>query len=139
MGTRSGDIDTAIVPYIMEKENMDIGRVMDLLNKESGLLGISGISNDMREIIDSAKENKRAGLALDIFIYRIKKYIGSYAAVMGGVDAVIFTGGIGENQPDLMKEICRDVVAQDVKVLIIPTDEELMIAGDTYNIAKGTL
>ena len=137
MGTRSGDIDPAIIPYIMEKENIDVDAAMDLLNKKSGLLGISGISNDMRELIKAKDTDKRARFAIDIFSYRIKKYIGSYTAIMGRVDAVVFTGGIGENQPELMKEICHDVVAHDVKVLIIPTDEELMIARDTYSIVKG--
>ena len=138
MGTRSGDIDPAIVPYIMKKEGMAIDEVIELLNKKSGLLGISGISNDMRELIKSEKLNKRARLALDIFIYRIKKYIGSYTAVMGGVDAVVFTGGIGEHHPRLMRRISKGIVAKHVKLLIIPTDEELMIARDTYEIAKST-
>lgn len=138
MGTRSGDIDPAIVAYIMEKENIPIDKMIDLLNKESGLLGVSGISNDMREIISSAEGNKKAKLALDIFIYRIKKYIGSYVAALGGeIDAVVFTGGIGENQPDLMKTISKDAITSTVEILIIPTDEELMIARDTYNIVKG--
>lgn len=138
MGTRSGDIDPAIVPYIMEKENIAVDKMIDLLNKESGLLGISGISNDMREIISSAEGNEKAKLALDIFIYRIKKYIGSYVAVLdGAVDAVVFTGGISENQPDLMKRISNDAITSTVEILIIPTDEELMIARDTYNIVKG--
>jgi len=136
MGTRSGDIDPAIVPYIMEKENMDVNRVVELLNKESGLLGVSGISNDMREIVKNAKSNKKAKLALDIFKRRIKKYIGSYIAIMSGVDAVVFTGGIGENHPNIMKDICKDVISKKVKVLSIPTDEELMIARDTYKICK---
>jgi len=134
MGTRSGDIDPAIVPYIMEKENMDVERVVELLNKESGLLGVSGLSNDMREIVREIKRNKKAALALDIFTHRIKKYIGAYTGIMAGVDAIVFTGGIGENHPDLMKEICKDTVLKKVKVLSIPTDEELMIARDTYSI-----
>jgi len=134
MGTRSGDLDPAIVPYIMEKERIDAGSVIDLLNKKSGLLGISGISNDMREIIKAKNNSKKAQIALDIFVYRIKKYIGAYAGIMAGVDAVVFTGGIGENHPKLMREICKDIVGPKVKALIIPTDEELMIARDTYNI-----
>lgn len=136
MGTRSGDIDAAIIPYIMQKENMDVSGVMELLNKKSGLLGVSGVSNDMREIIKEKKQNKRAALAFDIFAHRIKKYIGAYTGVMGGVDAVVFTGGIGENQPDLMKEICKDVVLPKTRILSIHTDEELMIARDTYNCLR---
>jgi len=134
MGTRSGDLDPAIIPYIMEKEGVDINAVMDLLNKKSGLLGVSEISNDMREILKNKEKNKKAKLALEIFSYRIKKYIGAYAGIMGGVDAIVFTGGIGENNTNLVKEIYKGVVAKNVKVLIITTDEELMIARDTYRI-----
>ena len=137
MGTRSGDLDPAIVPYIMEKENIDAEKAVELLNKESGLLGLSGISNDMREIIKEKKRSKKARLALDVFAYRIKKYIGAYRGIMGGVDAVVFTGGIGENHPDLVKDICKGLFARDVKILSIPTDEELMIARDTLSIASG--
>lgn len=136
MGTRSGDLDPAIIPYVMEKENIGVNAVMEILNKKSGLLGVSGLSNDMRELMKAKAENKRAGLALDIFIYRIKKYIGSYAGVMSGCDAVIFTGGIGENNPGLIEKICKGVVSKDTKALVIPTDEELMIARDTYKIAE---
>ena len=135
MGTRSGDLDPAVIPYIMEKENLDISSVMDLLNKKSGLLGVSEISNDMREILKAKDRNKKAKLALDIFIYRIQKYIGAYSGIMSGVEAVVFTGGIGENNPGMIKEICKGVVSKSAKVLIIPTDEELMIARDTYRIA----
>jgi acetate kinase len=134
MGTRSGDIDPAIVPYSMEKENIDVNKMIELLNKESGLLGISGISNDMREIVRESRYDKKAKLALDIFVYRIKKYIGAYTAILGRVDALVFTGGIGENQPRLVKEICRGVVGSKTKILVIPTDEELMIGRDTYGI-----
>ncbi len=134
MGTRSGDIDPAIIPYIMQKENIDVDRAVELLNKESGLLGLSEVSNDMREIIKQMPHNKKAKRALDVFAYRIKKYIGAYAGVMAGADAVVFTGGIGENHPDLMKEICKGVVADKTKVLIVPTDEELMIGRDTYAV-----
>lgn len=133
MGTRSGDIDPAIVPYIMEKEHIAVDEVIDLLNKESGLLGISGVSNDMREIVKARRNgNVRAKLALDIFIYRIKKYISAYTGIMSGVDAVVFTGGIGENQPGIVGEICKGILAKPVKMLTIPTDEELMIGRDTY-------
>jgi len=134
MGTRSGDLDPAIIPYIMEKENIDVNAAMEILNKKSGLLGVSGLSNDMRELMKEKAGNKKVKLALDIFIYRIKKYIGSYAGVMSGCDAVIFTGGIGENNPGLIEEICKGVISKDTKALVIPTDEELMIARDTYRI-----
>lgn len=134
MGTRSGDIDPAIIPYIMQKQGMDVNGVMELLNKKSGLLGVSGISNDMREILKEKKQNKRAELAFDIFAHRIKKYIGAYAGIMSGVDAVVFTGGIGENQADSMKDICKGVVPAETRILSIPTDEELMIARDAYSL-----
>ncbi|MBU1887724.1 MAG: acetate kinase [Candidatus Omnitrophica bacterium] len=136
MGTRSGDIDPAIIPYIMEKENIDINAAMGMLNKKSGLLGISGISNDMREIIKAIRSSKKARLALDMFIYRIKKYIGAYVGILKKVDAVVFTGGIGENYAGLMKKTCKGVVPKNSKILIIPTDEELMIARDTYNLVS---
>lgn len=136
MGTRSGDIDPAIIPYIMKKEGISIEDALEMLNKKSGLLGISGISNDMREIIKSSRSNKMARLALDMFIYRIKKYIGAYAAILKKVDAVVFTGGIGENQPGLMRKICKGVISKYSKTLIIPTDEELMIARDTYSLVR---
>lgn len=136
MGTRSGDLDPAIVPYIMEKENIDAEGVIDVLNKESGLLGLSGISNDMREIVKKKRSSKRAQLAFEIFVYRIKKYISAYRGIMGRVDAVVFTGGIGENQPDLVKDICKGLLAPDVRILSIPTDEELMIARDTLSIVS---
>ncbi|MEE8317630.1 MAG: acetate kinase, partial [Candidatus Omnitrophota bacterium] len=134
MGTRSGDVDPAIVPYIMQKENIDVSEAIELLNKESGLLGLSGISNDMREIIKRKESNKRARLALDIFAHRIKKYIGAYTGIMAGVDAIVFTGGIGENQPGLIKEISKGIATRKTKILVVPTDEELMIARDTYSL-----
>ena len=138
MGTRSGDIDPAIIPYLMQKEGVGIDRAMELLNKESGLLGLSGISNDMREIKREARRgNKKATLALDIFAYRIKKYVSAYNGIMGGADAVVFTGGIGENHQALMRKICKGIFGPKTKVLIVPTDEELMIARDTYSIASG--
>jgi len=138
MGTRSGDIDPAAVLYIMEKEGMTPSRINDMLNKESGLLGISGISNDMRDLTKAIKNN-RARLAIEIFIYRIKKYIGAYQAAMGGLDAVIFTAGISENNPWLVKRVAKElkrVVSGKVKFLVIPTNEELLIAKDTYSIIK---
>lgn len=138
MGTRCGDIDPALVTYIMRKKRFSISQIDDILNKASGLKGISGISNDMRQLQDKAKiGNKRAKLALDIFIYRIKKYIGAYAAIMGGVDALVFTAGIGENQKRIRKKICEGIFShlkKSPKILVIPTDEELMIARQTYNL-----
>ncbi|MCX5688165.1 MAG: acetate kinase [Candidatus Omnitrophica bacterium] len=136
MGTRSGDMDPAIIPYLMEKENIDVNQVIEILNKKSGLLGVSELTNDMRELIKERGNNKKVKLALDIFIYRIKKYIGSYMAIMSGCDAVIFTGGIGENNPGIVEEICKGVILKDTSILMIPTDEELMIARDTYCISK---
>ncbi|MFA6609554.1 MAG: acetate kinase [Candidatus Omnitrophota bacterium] len=143
MGTRSGDIDPAVVLYITEKERVSLHRVNDILNKESGLLGISGVSNDVRDLLKSASKNtengKRSAIALEIFAYRIKKYIGAYQAAMGGLDAVIFTGGIGENNPWLVNGIARDlkkVTPKKAKFLVIPTNEELFIARDTFKIIK---
>ena len=143
MGTRSGDLDPAAVLYILEKENLSLNRVNDILNKESGLLGISGVSNDMRDILKGmrgvGRTADRCRLAIDIFIYRIKKYIGAYQAAMGGLDAVIFTAGISENNPWLIKRIERElkgVVLKKAEFLMIPTNEELLIAKDTYEIIK---
>ena len=162
MGTRSGDLDPAILPFLAQEENLNLREVVALLNKKSGLLGISGVSNDMREVQQAASGgNRRAQLALDIFAYRVKKYIGAYMAVLGRLDAVVFTGGIGENAPGVRAAICSDMaeigieldvarnedpkakgsrrVSTDrskVKVLIVPTDEEAMIATDTLEIAK---
>ena len=110
MGTRSGDIDGGVVTFIMDKEEIDFSALNTLINKHSGLLGISGISSDMREIETAAAEgNERAVLALKMYDYRIKKYIGSYAAAMGGVDIVVFTGGIGENGWETRENICTDL------------------------------
>ena len=161
MGTRSGDIDGGAVTFIMEKEGLNATGISNLLNKKSGLAGISCISSDMREVASAAKEgNKRAQLALDMYFYRIKKYIGAYAAAMGGVDVILFTGGVGENQADCREIACsgleymgvkidHDVnnatrgeeaiistADSKVKVVIIPTDEELMIASDTMDLLK---
>lgn len=140
MGTRCGDIDPALVTYIMHKKKLSIAQIEDILNKDSGLKGVSGISNDMRVLKSKARfKNKRAKLAIDIFIYRIKKYIGAYTAVMPGCDALVFTGGIGENQDRIRKEIIKGVFSQLKKkprVLVIPTDEELMIARKTYELTK---
>ena len=141
MGTRCGDIDPALVSFIMQKKSFDAGKVEDMLNKKSGLLGISGISNDMR-ILEQlrAKGHKRALLAIEVFAYRIRKYIGAYTAIMGGLDALVFTAGIGENQANVRKRICRGLFAHLKKrprVLIIPTDEELMIARQAHALIKG--
>ena len=158
MGTRSGDIDPAIVTYIREKENLEQGVANEILNKKSGMLGISGVSSDFRDIEAAAEEgNERAMLALKVFAQRVKFYIGGYIAEMNGVDAIVFTAGVGENDLGMRDIICNEmgnlgikldlvknkvrgkemvISAEDskVKVLLIPTNEELMIARDTYNI-----
>ena len=158
MGTRSGDIDPAIVTYIREKENLEQGVANEILNKKSGMLGISGVSSDFRDIEAAAEEgNERAMLALKVFAQRVKFYIGGYIAEMNGVDAIVFTAGVGENDMGMRDIICNEmgnlgikldlvknkvrgkemVISADdskVKVLLIPTNEELMIARDTYNI-----
>jgi acetate kinase len=160
MGTRSGDFDPAILFYLSDK-GYSIEELNNMCNKQSGILGISGVSNDMRNLREQAKlGNERAKLAFDIFCYRIKKYIGTYTAVLGRVDALVFTGGIGENVPDVRAQICEnleqigikiDSAANEktirreglissaesrVKVYCIPTNEELAIAGDTFRLAK---
>ena len=161
MGTRSGDLDAGILEYLMHKHNMDIDQMLNVLNKKSGVLGISGVSSDFRDLEKARDEgNQRAALALDAFQYGVKKLIGSYAAAMGGVAAVIFTAGVGENgaadrkaivsglefmgiQIDDEKNSKRgeeiDVSTDDakVRVLVIPTNEELMIAMDTAALVKG--
>jgi acetate kinase len=138
MGTRCGDIDPALIPYLMHKKKLDVEGIERVLNKESGLKGISGISNDMRTLTEHARKgNPRARLALQVFIYRIGKYIGAYVAAMGGCDAIIFTGGIGENQKDVRTEACRGILnclKKRPKVLVIPTNEELMISLQTYKV-----
>jgi acetate kinase len=140
MGTRCGDIDPALVTYIMRREKLGIDQIEDVLNKNSGLKGISGISNDMRILYKKAKQgNKRAKLAIEIFVYRIKKYIGAYITLMGGLDVLVFTAGIGENQERIRKMICQgslSCLAKKPNVLVIPTDEELMIARQTYKLVK---
>jgi acetate kinase len=161
MGTRSGDVDPGAISYIMEKEHMGTKGITTLLNKFSGVLGISGISSDMREIQTAIeKGDKRAELAMNMYNYRIKKYVGSYAAILGGMDILVFTGGVGENQAVTRSEVCKNmefmgieldeelnnsVRAQEVviskptskvKVVIIPTDEELTIARDTEEILR---
>ncbi len=160
MGTRSGDIDTSIILYVMAKEGLNYSEANTLLNKHSGLQGISGVSSDMREVIKEMNEgNKKAKLAFDIFCYRVKKYVGSYIAALGGLDALVFTGGIGENSPDIRKAICENleclgiefdksansskdkekaitVAKSPVTVFVIPTNEELMIAIETKEVVK---
>lgn len=140
MGTRCGDIDPALVTYIMHKQKLDIHSMDNILNKESGLKGISGVSNDMRELEAAIRKgNKRAALAIEIFIYRIKKYIGAYTAVMGGCDILVFTAGIGEHQKDVREKACKGTFAhlkKPPKVLVVPTDEELMIARKTYQLVR---
>jgi acetate kinase len=155
MGTRSGDLDAGVLTYIMEKENVGSQAISTIVNKYSGVLGVSGVSSDMREIDDAiSKGDERAKLALEIYNYRIKKYIGSYAAALGGVDILVFTGGVGENQMGIRASVCeglefmgikidpkknktrgREVIISSddssVAVVVIPTDEELMIASDT--------
>jgi acetate kinase len=140
MGTRSGDIDVAAVFHLMQKENLSIAQMDEILNRKSGLLGVSGIGNDMREIKREAeKGNKLAKLALEMFIYRIEKYIGAYYLVLGGADAVCFTAGIGENNPEMIShfhKVIRKIASNKTKVLVVKTDEELMIATLTYNLLK---
>lgn len=145
MGTRSGDIDPALVLYLMEKERLTPPGINDILNKKSGLLGVSGVGNDMRDLRAAARGKgaraRRAALAIEIFIYRIEKYIGAYQAAMGGLDAVVFTAGIGENNPWLVARIRKDLkraVGARTKFMVVPTDEELLIARDTYEIITTT-
>ncbi|HEY0321541.1 MAG TPA: acetate kinase [Pyrinomonadaceae bacterium] len=164
MGTRSGDIDPAIVDFVSAKEGLSPQEVETLLNKQSGLIGISGLTNDMRELLAEASENndRRARLAIEIFCYRVKKYIGAYLAAMGGADAIVFTGGIGENSPEVRALICEGlewlglvldeeqnrahtlgregiISRQDARLAayVIPTDEELLIARDTVRSVRG--
>ena len=163
MGTRSGDMDPSVILYIMAKEGLSLSEANTLLNKHSGLIGISGESSDMREIEEAVGEgNKKAKYAFDVFTYRIKKYIGAYAAAMGGLDAVVFTGGIGENSITVRHDACSNleflgikldeeanknvkgeckISAADSKVSIlrIPTNEELVIALDTEEIVSEEL
>ncbi len=163
MGTRCGDLDPAIVSYIREKENLPFGQVNEILNKKSGVLGISGVSSDFRDLEDAAAEgNERAQLALKVFSHRVRFYIGAYIAEMNGVDAIVFTAGLGENSINMRDIICNDlgnlgikldlvknrirgkeaIISRDdspVKVILIPTNEELMIARDTVDIVTGKM
>lgn len=159
MGTRSGDVDAGIISFIMEKENIGTQAISTLVNKHSGLLGVSGVSSDMRELRAAISDgNERARLAFNMFAYRIKKYIGAYAAALGGVDILMFTGGIGENVDPIREMVCEDMEFMGIKidtaknkeihgdeavistpdskvtVMVVPTDEEFMIASDTMEI-----
>lgn len=160
MGTRSGTIDPAVISFIMQKENMSVKEINDYLNKKSGVLGISGVSSDFRDIQTAAEHgNNRAKLAIEIFCYRVKKYIGEYAAVINGLDAIIFTAGVGENNDVVRKKVLTgleymgvdvdwdknmtkgreiDISTSNAKVrtLVIPTNEELTIARETMKIVK---
>jgi len=163
MGTRSGDLDPAILDFVSAKEGMALRDLDLMLNKQSGLLGVSGLTADMRELLAEEAEHgdRRARLAIDIFCYRIKKYLGAYLAAMNGADAVIFAGGIGENSPDVRRRICQgldwlgiglddsrnnalvgaegriDAKGSRVELWVIPTDEELLIARDTWRVVTG--
>ena len=161
MGTRSGSCDPAVVQFIANNDHMTVNEVLTMMNKQSGLMGISGLSSDMRDIDKAADEgNERAALARDMLHYGIKKYIGSYAAAMGGVDIIVFTAGIGENGPELRESVMKDmewmgakldveknkvrgkeaVISTDdskVTICVIPTNEEIMIARDTKELVEG--
>ena len=137
MGTRCGDIDPQIIVYLQREKRFTINRIDEIMNRESGLKGISGLSNDMRKL--SKSKSNRARLAIDIFVHRIRKYIGAYIGILQKVDAVIFTAGIGENRPRIRNMICKGLFSnlkQRPKVLVIPADEELMIARKTYGVIK---
>jgi acetate kinase len=163
MGTRSGDLDPAILDFVSAKEGLSLRDMDSLLNKQSGLLGVSGLTPDMRELLAEVDDNgdRRARLAIDLFCYRVKKYLGAYLAAMNGADAIVFAGGIGENSPDIRRQICAgldwlgisvddarnqaligaegriDVDGARVQLWVIPTDEELLIARDTWRVVTG--
>jgi acetate kinase len=159
MGTRCGDVDAGALSFIMDKEGLNAAGLSDLINKQSGVMGLSNISSDMREIEAAIEEgDKKAILTMNVFNYRIKKYIGAYAAALGGLDILVFTGGVGENQWSTRTEVCRDMEFMGIKldeakndhmrgkemvistpdskvtVIVVPTDEELTIAKDTLEI-----
>jgi acetate kinase len=163
MGTRSGDIDPAILDFLAVKEGMTVHQLESMLNKQSGLIGISGLTNDMRELLEEARENndRRARLAIEIFCYRARKYVGAYLAAMNGADAIVFTGGIGENAPEIRSLICKgfewagleldaernagctlgaegliSTESSRLAAYVIPTDEELLIARDTVRSVR---
>jgi acetate kinase len=164
MGTRSGDLDPAILDFIGVKEGLSSREVELMLNKQSGLLGVSGLTSDMRELLaeEEANDDRRARLAIDLFCHRARKYIGAYLATMNGADAILFAGGIGENSPEIRARICADLswlgIAVDaernaalvggsegrfdaagsrVELWVVPTDEELLIARDTWRVVTG--
>jgi len=165
MGTRSGDLDPAILDFIAEKEGMTIREVDSMLNMQSGLLGLSGLTGNMRELLEEEARNgdRRARLAIDVFCYRVRKYIGAYLAAMNGADAVVFAGGIGENSATIRERICAgldwlgisidvaknialpggegriDKAGSRVQLWVIPTDEELLIARDTWRVVTGAI
>ncbi|MCT7649482.1 acetate kinase [Aliarcobacter butzleri] len=161
MGTRSGDIDPGIIPYLMDKKGMNTHQIIDYLNKKSGILGVSGISSDLREIISAANDgDQRAQVTIDMMCNRVKKYVCSYAGLLGGVDAICFTAGIGENSDIVREKVCHNLEFMGVeidkdknqiknhqireinkessktKIFVIPTNEELVIAQDTFNLVK---
>lgn len=163
MGTRSGDVDPAVLQYLIEKEGFSSSQIDTILNKQSGLLGISGLTNDMRELLAEEQENndRRARLAIEIFVHRVRKYIGAYLAEMNGADAIVFAGGIGENSAEIRGRICRDMEwcgltldaaanqeltggkegrmsteRSKLHAFVIPTDEELLIARDTVRLIE---
>ena len=163
MGSRSGDLDPAIVDFVSAKEGLSPREVDSMLNKQSGLIGVSGLTSDMRELLAEVKENgdRRAQLAIDLFCQRVKKYLGAYLATMNGADAVVFAGGIGENSPEIRSRICAgldwlgiradntrnnalvgaegrfDADGSRIALWVIPTDEELLIARDTWRVVTG--
>jgi len=155
MGSRSGDVDPGVLLYLSQQKKMTAEQIDDLLNTQSGLLGVSGISEDMRDLLAKETSDPRAAQAIDLFCYRAKKYVGAYAAVLGGLDVLVFTGGIGENAAEVRARICqglsflgvqidRDrnasnapIISSDespVKVLMIKTNEDLMIASHTLSV-----
>ena len=163
MGTRSGDLDPAILDFVAAKEGMSMREMDTMLNKQSGLLGVSGLTADMRELLaeESEHQDRRARLAIDLFAYRVKKYLGAYLAAMNGADAIIFSAGIGENSPDVRARVCQglewlgitfdaakndaliaregrfDAAGSRAELWVIPTDEELLIARDTWRVVTG--
>jgi acetate kinase len=162
MGSRSGDLDAAILLHVMAKEELGAAELNALLNKHSGLIGVSGLSNDMRKLLEAeAAGNERAKLAVDVFCYRLRKYIAAYVGVLGGLDALVFTGGIGENAPPVRVRSVEGLDAMGIavdparnqgargreadiapegsacRVQVIPTNEEILIARDTFRIVRG--
>jgi acetate kinase len=164
MGTRSGDLDPSVLEYLGEKEGLSLQEVTAMLNRQSGLLGVSGLTADMRDLLAEEAENgdRRARLAIDLFCHRVRKYVGAYLAALGGADAVVFAGGIGENAPEVRARICAGLewlgleldpgqnaamvggrrgpispAGSRLAAWVIPTDEELLIARDTVRVVQG--